>query len=149
MTIFVFEFRVQIDKPLKRRMKIRKARGDWFWINFKYKHVPTFCFIHGLLGHSEKFCSRIFEMPLTDIVKPYGPWMQALPRRESYLNVSKWMKSGSVSQVSMVDDGTSRNVLVTEVGRGRKPGIQTEDPHLKEDTSEIIGIIVEITYIQF
>lgn len=30
--------RVALDvcNPLKRRMKIKKPRGDWCWINFKY-----------------------------------------------------------------------------------------------------------------
>lgn len=47
--------RVAIDvcKPLKRRMKIRKDGDEWFRINFKYDNVPTFCFICGLIGHSE------------------------------------------------------------------------------------------------
>lgn len=38
--------RVEIDitKPLKRRMKLKKPGGEWFWINFKYERLPTFCF---------------------------------------------------------------------------------------------------------
>lgn len=46
--------RVNLDvtKPLNRKMKIKKAEEDWFWISFKYENVPTFCFICGVLGHS-------------------------------------------------------------------------------------------------
>lgn len=43
--------KVDLSKPLKRRMKVRKAGNEWFWILFKYENVPTFCFICGILGH--------------------------------------------------------------------------------------------------
>lgn len=46
--------RIQIDKPLKRRMKIKTVGGEWFWVTFKYEHISTFCFICGMLGHAEK-----------------------------------------------------------------------------------------------
>ncbi|XP_074378358.1 uncharacterized protein LOC141719893 [Apium graveolens] len=50
--------RIDLDVPLKRRMKIKKAGGEWFWINFKYEHVPTFCFICSILGHAENSVQR-------------------------------------------------------------------------------------------
>lgn len=63
---------INIDKPLKKRMKLRKFEKQWCWANFKYEGVPTFCFICGLIGHSEKFCARIFDAPMEMIEKPYG-----------------------------------------------------------------------------
>lgn len=68
---------IDLCKSLKRRMKVRKTRDEWYWINFKYENVPTFCFICGLLGHSEKFCSRLFDTPEEEIIKAYGAWMRA------------------------------------------------------------------------
>lgn len=75
--------RVSIDlsKPLKRKMKLRKSGGEWIWINFKYENVPMFCFICGIIRQSEKFCSKLFDTPENEIVKPYGAWMRAAPRR--------------------------------------------------------------------
>ncbi|XP_074326563.1 uncharacterized protein LOC141664509 [Apium graveolens] len=67
--------RIQIllDKPMKRRMKIRRAGNEWFWIVFKYENIPTFCFICGIFGHSYKFYNHLFETPEEEILKPYGP----------------------------------------------------------------------------
>lgn len=89
--------RVSIDlsKPLKRRMKIRKSGDEWQWIVFKYENVPSFCFICGLLGHSEKFCGRLFDTPENEIVRPYGAWMRAPFRRQNKLIGAKWLRSGS------------------------------------------------------
>lgn len=43
---------INLDKPLKRKMKIRRTSAEWFWVNFKYENVPTFCLIYGLMRHS-------------------------------------------------------------------------------------------------
>lgn len=49
---------VDINHPLKIRMKVKQSNAEWFWINFNYENVPTLYFICGIMGHSEKFCRR-------------------------------------------------------------------------------------------
>lgn len=44
---------IDLSKPLKRRMKVRKSGGEWIWITFKYENLPTFYFICGFLEHSD------------------------------------------------------------------------------------------------
>lgn len=89
--------RVSIDLrvSLKRRMKIKMARDKWFWVNFKYESIPTFCFICGIFGHSEKFCSKLFEVPEGDIIRPYGSWMRAQFRNQIKPIGAKWLRSGT------------------------------------------------------
>lgn len=41
---------MDICKPLKRRIKIKREGGTWSWINFKYERLSTFCFVCGLMG---------------------------------------------------------------------------------------------------
>lgn len=50
---------IPLDKPLKWRMKLRKSESNWCWVNFKYEGIPTFCFICGMAGHSDKLCKKI------------------------------------------------------------------------------------------
>lgn len=79
-------------EPLKRRMKIR--RGDnRFLINFKYENVPIFCFICGVLGHSEKFCNRLFVTPENETKEPYGDWMRAPFKRQVKPIGAKWLRN--------------------------------------------------------
>ncbi|KAM6586585.1 uncharacterized protein LOC115717479 [Cannabis sativa] len=87
--------RVTIDlaKPLKRRMRIRKTGEEWIWITFKYENIPTFCFICGILGHSERFCPKLFETPKHEITKPYGDWMKAPFRRSTKLIGEQWLRN--------------------------------------------------------
>lgn len=49
---------VNVNKPLKSQMRIKKAGGEWMWIKFKYERLPSFCFYCGLIGHFEKFCRK-------------------------------------------------------------------------------------------
>ena len=37
-----------VQKPLKRKTKLKKPRGDWFWMTFNYEHLNTFCFHYGI-----------------------------------------------------------------------------------------------------
>lgn len=86
---------IPLDKPLKRRMKIKKSEENWCWVNFRYEGIPTFCFICGFMGHNEKFCEKIFDVPLEKIEKPYGIWMKAEPRRKNHTIGAKWLRQGN------------------------------------------------------
>lgn len=83
---------LNLDMPLKRRMKLKRSEEQWCWVEFKYEGVPTFCFVCGLVGHSEKFCEKIFDTPLEIIEKPYGAWLRAEPRRRSHTIGTKWLR---------------------------------------------------------
>ena len=52
---FFLRIRVNMDvhKPLKRRMKIKKSGGEWLWVHFRYELLNLFCFICGCLGHTD------------------------------------------------------------------------------------------------
>nr|GMC76582.1 uncharacterized protein LOC109174453 [Ipomoea batatas] len=76
-----FRVRVAIDvwKPLKKGMRMKKDSGEWFAVSFKYERLPTFCFLCGVLGHAEKFCAKD-ETPTTG-AKPYSADLWAGNRR--------------------------------------------------------------------
>lgn len=124
-----------MDKPLIRRMKIKKLGGDRFWVNFEYEHLSTFFFICGLLGHAEKFCSRLFETSWKEIAKPYGPWMKAMPKRQSYLTSSKWLRQGSITQIPVEDGGSRWSGVDVEVDGGGKIGEGKHYPKSKDTDS--------------
>lgn len=85
---------IDVSKPLKRRIKILNAGNEWFWISFKYENVLAFCFIYGVLGHTEKFCSSLFVTPEKEIVRPYGDFMRAHFKRHVKPIETKWLRTG-------------------------------------------------------
>ena len=100
--------RVSIDvrKPLKRRMRLKKSGGDWVWIDFKYERLQVFCFICGLLGHTERQCPSLYDYPEGDIIKPYGQWMKAPIRRNNLNSGERWLRSGP-PEMREAKDGNS------------------------------------------
>ena len=54
-------------------------------MDFKYEWLNTFCFICGLLGHTERNCHLLYEDVDGQVTKPYGSWMKA-PTRKGMMN---------------------------------------------------------------
>lgn len=85
--------RVKIDilKPLKRRLKMKKNDGDWIWVEFKYERLPTFCFLCGTIGHAERFRRMVFDGVQGGEEKPYGAWLRAGSRRAPPSAGQRWL----------------------------------------------------------
>ena len=79
--------RVSMDvrKPLKRRMKLKKAGGDWILVDFKYERLNIFCLTCGLLGHTARQCPKLYNCPKGEIVPVYGHWLK-VPTRRNVIN---------------------------------------------------------------
>lgn len=48
---------LDVQQPLKRFKKVKKQGGEWVVVQFKYERLGSFCFICGILGHSDRECS--------------------------------------------------------------------------------------------
>lgn len=36
--------RMDIPKPIRRKIQIKKLKGEWIWIDFKYEKISMFCY---------------------------------------------------------------------------------------------------------
>ncbi|XP_030502803.2 uncharacterized protein LOC115717973 [Cannabis sativa] len=125
-----FRVRVTIDinKPLRRRMRLTKPDGANFWATFKYERAPTFCFICGIIGHSEKFCVKLFEKPLDQIVKPYGEFMRAKFQNRKQNIGARWLRTR----------GWTPGMVVGESSGAGEMG-QADDTHMESDNQGTNG----------
>uniref|UniRef100_A0A803NM17 peptidylprolyl isomerase n=1 Tax=Cannabis sativa TaxID=3483 RepID=A0A803NM17_CANSA len=110
---------IDVEKLLRRRMKIFREDRSWFWANFKYENLSTFCFICGILGHSEHFCPKLFHTPSHLIQKPYGMFLKANSRRTSEKIRAKWLRSGAVGGISERGEGSLKPVTPVMAGVGQ------------------------------
>ncbi|XP_074352886.1 uncharacterized protein At4g02000-like [Apium graveolens] len=74
---------IDVMKPLKSKMRIKKAGDDWMWFQFKYERLPSFCFFCGLIGHTEKFCEALFDNPQGTEIRNYDGSLRATMRKQS------------------------------------------------------------------
>ncbi|KAM6600294.1 hypothetical protein CsatA_019903 [Cannabis sativa] len=100
-------------------MKIFREDRSWFWANFKYENLSTFCFICGILGHSERFCPKLFHTPAHLIQKPYGLFLKANAKRASEKIGAKWLRSGAAGGVLERGEGSSDVVTPAMFGAGQ------------------------------
>ncbi|KAF4377357.1 hypothetical protein G4B88_005835 [Cannabis sativa] len=113
---------IDVRKPIKCIRKISTDQSSWYWVNFKYEKLPTFCFICGIIGHAERFCPRLFEKPLHLHDKPYGLELRASNQRRQSSFGAQWLHSGAVvreegrqpSHASSVSLGSNLNPIVME-----------------------------------
>lgn len=83
--------KVDIRLPLKRKKKIvGKNRKEWV-VNCKYEKVGDFCFVCGMLTHTERFCKKKFEGGDKEVIREWGSWLRAPPRRGAAQGRNKWL----------------------------------------------------------
>lgn len=97
---------LNIEKPLKRRIKLKCENGSWSWINFKYERLGTFCFVCGRIGHSDRDCEIVYANSEKTVERAYGVWLRA-PNKNAKLQQmgSKWLRNGKDSGQSRWSDG--------------------------------------------
>lgn len=101
--------KLDIEKPLKRRMKIKREGGDWVWINFKYECLGNFCFVCGILGHVERDCNLVYANPDKQMEKAYGTWLRALNRNAKNNTGARWLRNVDGGGGGVEVDGGRRN----------------------------------------
>lgn len=76
-------------------------------MNFKYERLSTFCFVCGLLGHSERDCVVVYANPDKLIEKAYGTWLRAPMKNMKNQNIgARWLKNdadGGMSWTARAD----------------------------------------------
>lgn len=80
---------MDVDKPIKTRMKLKREGALCSWINFKYERLSTFCFVCGLLGHSDRDCGIVYANSDKNIERSYGTWLRAPARGGGRLIISE------------------------------------------------------------
>lgn len=85
---------MDISKPLKGKMKLKREGGSWNWINFKYERLSMFYFVCGLLGHSDRDCEVVYANPGKAIDQAYGVWLRAPNKNVNNQNMgAKWLRN--------------------------------------------------------
>lgn len=84
--------RVDVRKPLKRKKKICRRDRTEVVVNCKYEKLGDFCFICGLLSHTERFCTKKLDAGSMTTIKEWGIWLRAPPRRTAGGGRSKWLR---------------------------------------------------------
>lgn len=135
---------VNVEKPLKRRLKIKREGDNWSWMNFKYERLGTFCFVCGILGHSERDCSIVYANPDKIVERAYGVWLRASTKYVAKLNTgARWLRNtGADSSMWTTMDKRDAVSTVVQNGEQGKARFMEVDGVVRENHGDIGGIAV-------
>lgn len=86
------KIKFDVRKPLKRKKKIVKKDGKEFTVTCKYERLGEFCFLCGLVTHTDRFCRKFIDRRGSEGEKEWGLWLKAPPRRAAGQNQSRWLR---------------------------------------------------------
>jgi hypothetical protein len=118
---------LNIAEPLKRSMVFEKEDGTAVNVSFKYERIGVFCYICGLLGHTDSFCPKRLEPGFVDGVQGWGRFLNAGGRTVGgNVTVNKWLRGGRMAARG------GRNA-----GRGGSDGLNGLN-NLNENNSNVV-----------
>ncbi|KAL8548227.1 hypothetical protein ACS0TY_007521 [Phlomoides rotata] len=89
------QIQVKIDfrKPLRRGIQLELKDNNQVWVEFKYKRLPSFCYVCRMLGHMRRECDlaegvdELEDLPEEKL--PFGEWMRASPMKKMPITVDE------------------------------------------------------------
>ncbi|XP_043817082.1 uncharacterized protein LOC122724918 [Manihot esculenta] len=113
---------IDITKPLKRRLQMKHPKGDWGWVDFKYERLSNLCFFCGLIGHFDRFCSKLLDHPqIPSDQFAYGSWLRADNCRSSNVG-EKWL----LSEAEVLSGGRSGGATRSNSNCAQSAGLQSD-----------------------
>lgn len=130
---------LNVSKALKRKMRISLAGGAETWANFKYEKLPHFCFLCGIIGHSENFCRKFLLFPDKNIEKLFGPWLRAPSRRNNFVDSDNWI----LSAPPIYEDESSGQLEAMHVDVADKAGQTSDDGGIMISDKENVNPLIK------
>ncbi|MCH97451.1 hypothetical protein A2U01_0018446, partial [Trifolium medium] len=84
--------RVDVTKPLKKNTRVKNIVGEWCTVNFKYEKLGIFCFVCGIMGHTENKCAVRHDMENDNGEREWSNDLRAEIRRQGGRQTSRWLK---------------------------------------------------------
>lgn len=100
---------IDVHRPLKSQMHLKKSGREWMWIRFKYERLPPFCFYCGIIGYSEKFCEALFDNSEKSEKRKYDSLLRASMQRLTNVKNNQWLHGTEGKFLTPVTDGVGNN----------------------------------------
>ncbi|KAL8504534.1 hypothetical protein ACS0TY_015916 [Phlomoides rotata] len=118
MTFMRIRVEVDTDIPLKRWKKVGQKACGSFVVHFKYEKLNSFCFVCGILGHTEDFCELRFASPEAEPKREWGLFLRAPDRRGKMADSSRWLRdiTGGMPEVGDAGMDSKSGIPATDFG---------------------------------
>ncbi|PNX68907.1 cysteine desulfurase mitochondrial-like, partial [Trifolium pratense] len=140
--------RVDVRKPLKIEKKIAVNGCEGSVVKFKYEKLGLFCFVCGILGHSEDKCDVRYAMERDDGRRIWSNEIRAEVRRPGGRMDSRWLREegrgradtfagsqsrGNATNSSHSSQSNSERPSAHATERESEPGVNSVVLHVHND----------------
>jgi len=98
---------IDVTVPLKKEWRVRASNGEFMTVNFKYEKLGVFCHRCGVIRHTDKVCSELFELESDDGIHNWGPYLKPASQRIGTAATNRWLQDPippTVSRQTQTDD---------------------------------------------
>ncbi|XP_045822007.1 uncharacterized protein LOC123914889 [Trifolium pratense] len=117
--------RVDVRQPLRKDTKVKNKVGEWCTVNFKYEKLGIFCFLCGILGHTENRCEVRYSMEQDDGKREWSADLKAELKRQGGRLTSRWLREENGGQKE--HEGVEREVRSNTPAASSSMGPTTDD----------------------
>ncbi|CAN0839817.1 hypothetical protein LINGRAHAP2_LOCUS2675 [Linum grandiflorum] len=104
--------RIQVEldvwRPLKRTKKVRLHGEVSAVCKFRYERLQSFCFICGIMGHTDKYCEAHFHFPADQIMRKWDDYIRVQPRNLKQQLAAKWLGDAEIPTDDRQGNGSRR-----------------------------------------
>jgi hypothetical protein len=103
---------INTQEPLKIEWSFEREQGAEVKVIFKYEKLGNFCFVCGILGHTESGCSKKHEPGYAIAEKKWGNFIRAENGQLGGVASNKWLRGGLNTAVND-QNGASRSAATS------------------------------------
>jgi 14-3-3 protein epsilon len=142
-TYMRLKVRIDVNKPLQQSWKVRANEGNYVQIIFKYEKLGVFCYLCGLLGHTDRNCPKLFDMDHDDGVRGWGESIRPLITRMGTSATNKYIQDPIPSRpqnMSSFDTGSPSAAVPNANSHVAAPNSVTLDGRIVAVQKELSAI---------
>jgi len=64
---------MKVQEPLKRSWEFERVDADAVTVAFRYEKLGNFCYVCGILGHTDGYCPKRYEAGFVEGYKQWAP----------------------------------------------------------------------------
>lgn len=104
---------IDVNKPLKKMMKLRKPGGEPKVVQFKHERLDNFCYICGFLGHTEAYCHKLFTIGVDGVTQGWRvSYARAEIRSSGAGGSDRWLREEGQTDWLSSNQSLTRSVTV-------------------------------------